>query len=158
MVIVLYAVCYQRVPCLFRPLPSTPGSALPKRPGLVPLSHPIQAQPCLVSLTFEVREQQIVLPARTGQGGAEVVAWGGDGPLDPRMPGVRQFCRLGTRLGLGWAWLCQVGVPGRTMHCRMSPYLSDGLSKAVSFRGPGHTGLATLRGKQEKGIGRYSPS
>lgn len=153
MVIALYAVCYQCVP-FHKPQaqPSLKGQYLSHCP------KPTQAQPCLVSLTFEVREQQLVLPARMGQGGAEVVAWGGDSPLGPHTPGLRQFCSLGTRLGLGWTWLCQVGVSGRTMHCRMSPYLSDGLSKAVSFRGPGHTGLATLRGKQEEGIGRHSPS
>lgn len=70
------------------PISSTPGPALPKglpEAGTCPTApSPLQAPPCLVSLTFQVREQQFILPVRRGEGGGGLRWCSGEGTVPSR--------------------------------------------------------------------------
>lgn len=86
---------------------------------------------------------------KDGAAGAELVPWGGERPLPPQPQHSQaspETLQLEDRVRSG---------PGsvRTVHSRRPSYLSDDLSKAVSIRGPGHTCLATFKGKQGQGVG-----
>lgn len=83
-----------------------------------------------------MREQQLVLPARMRQGG---LRWC---PGRGQSLGSSETLQLGDKVRSGLS-CARWGSPG-------SSYLSDDLSEAVSIRDPGHTGLATFGGKQDR--------
>lgn len=96
--------------CAFStPISPTPGSALPERPPKSHCPNPTRACPCLASLTFAVREQQLVLPARMGQGGLR------------RCPGEGTVPWAALRLQLGVLRVWALGRPCTTEHLPTFP-------------------------------------